>query len=137
MFEIQENIERMRAREEKSSEQMAKAKALIDNLDLSSTEGNKEKLIQQMDELKSHVEASERHLAAGKHFRGQAALIDEDLINGTKNLRSDGPGVIVSYGNNQQIAAAVSGAKALHGLVSLHAEIFSSVHLLLHMFSFY
>lgn len=89
-----------------------------------------------MDELKSHVEASERHLAAGKHFRGQPALID-DLINGTKNLRSDGPGVIVSYGNNQQIAAAVSGAKALHGLVSLHAETFSSVHHLLHMFSFY
>lgn len=43
--EIRENIERMRAREEKSSEQMAKAKALIDNLDLSSAEENKEKLI--------------------------------------------------------------------------------------------
>jgi hypothetical protein len=90
---------------------------LIDNLELG---GNKEKeeLTRQLTELKEKVKASSQFSDVGQNFQDPQALYQNLMDNGMVLPSSNG-GIIESYKSNEDLVAAVSGGKALHGIALL------------------
>lgn len=107
--------EMLQENKQRSKEARDEALRLLEKLDVKSmTDDHKKELQNDLDLIRSKVQASASFSAIGEDFDSEKIL--RGLESNSLKLSSTEGGVIESYSTNEELVASVSGALALHGI---------------------